>query len=152
MPSRRAHVAHRLMIFSDDGTLHASAQHLLENFMRFAAAEPPPYRPLRVETAAKRERKSQRKNNRPHRMPVAATHESCSWPARSADHQTADFKAPYSFTVLYLFTTSRSPLPLPHRTCRNREPPAPRDAIHFISSKRHYTCKKRVIWGKRDGE
>ena len=31
---------------SGDGTLHASAQHLLENFMRLAAAEPPPYRPL----------------------------------------------------------------------------------------------------------
>jgi hypothetical protein len=36
-----------LMISDDhDGTLHASAQHLLENFMRLAAAEPPPYRPL----------------------------------------------------------------------------------------------------------
>ena len=31
-----------------DGTLHASAQHLLENFMRFAAAEPPPYRRLEL--------------------------------------------------------------------------------------------------------
>ena len=31
---------------SGDGTLHASAQHLLENFMRFAAAEPPPYQAL----------------------------------------------------------------------------------------------------------
>jgi hypothetical protein len=31
---------------SGDGTLHASAQHLLENFMRLAAVEPPPYRPL----------------------------------------------------------------------------------------------------------
>jgi hypothetical protein len=31
---------------SGDDTLHASAQHLLENFMRLAAAEPPPYRPL----------------------------------------------------------------------------------------------------------
>jgi len=36
-----------LMINDDhDGTLHASVQHLLENFMRLAAAEPPPYRPL----------------------------------------------------------------------------------------------------------
>ena len=105
------------MIFSDDGTLHASAQHLLENFMRFAAAEPPPYRPLRVETAAKRERKSQRK-----KQPASShagcrdpTHESCSWPARSADHQTADLKAPYSFTVLYDFPlatpTAASDLP-----------------------------------------
>ena len=36
------------LMISDDGTLHASAQHLLENFMRLAAApaEPPPYRPL----------------------------------------------------------------------------------------------------------
>jgi len=48
-------------------------------------------------------------------MPVAATHESCSWPARSADHQTADLKAPYSFTVLYDFPlatpTAASDLP-----------------------------------------
>ena len=28
---------------SGDDTLYASAQHLLENFMRLAAAEPPPY-------------------------------------------------------------------------------------------------------------
>jgi hypothetical protein len=34
------------LMISDDGTLHVSAQHLLENFMRLAAAEPPPYRPL----------------------------------------------------------------------------------------------------------
>jgi hypothetical protein len=31
------------LMISDDGTLHASAQLLLENFMRLAAAEPPPY-------------------------------------------------------------------------------------------------------------
>jgi hypothetical protein len=31
---------------SDDGTLQASAQHLLENLTRLAAAEPRPYRPL----------------------------------------------------------------------------------------------------------
>ena len=35
------------LMISDDGTLHASAQHLLENFMRLAAAEPPPYLELR---------------------------------------------------------------------------------------------------------
>ena len=34
------------LMISDDGTLHASAHHLLENCMRLAAAEPPPYRPL----------------------------------------------------------------------------------------------------------
>ena len=34
------------LMISDDGMLHASAQLLLENFMRLAAAEPPPYRPL----------------------------------------------------------------------------------------------------------
>ena len=34
------------LLVGDDGTLRASAQHLLENFMRFASAEPPPYRPL----------------------------------------------------------------------------------------------------------
>ena len=33
-------------LVSDDGTLRASAQHLSENFMRIASAEPPPYRPL----------------------------------------------------------------------------------------------------------
>ena len=34
------------LLVGDDGTLRASAQHLLENFMRFASAEPPPYLPL----------------------------------------------------------------------------------------------------------
>jgi hypothetical protein len=33
----------RMSLMISDGTLHASAQHLLENFMRLAAAEPPPY-------------------------------------------------------------------------------------------------------------
>ena len=33
-------------LVGDDSTLRASAQHLSENFMRFASAEPPPYRPL----------------------------------------------------------------------------------------------------------
>ena len=32
------------LMISDDGTLHASAQHLLENFMRLR--EPPPYQAL----------------------------------------------------------------------------------------------------------
>ena len=32
----------RMSLMISDGTLHASAQHLLENFMRLAAAEPPP--------------------------------------------------------------------------------------------------------------
>ena len=44
-PARGARMS--LMVSDDhDGTLHASAQHLLENFMRLAAAEPPPYLPL----------------------------------------------------------------------------------------------------------
>ena len=34
------------LLVGDDGTLRAFAQHLLENFMRFASAKPPPYRPL----------------------------------------------------------------------------------------------------------
>ena len=34
------------LLVSDDGTLRASAQHLSENFMRFASAEPPPYTTL----------------------------------------------------------------------------------------------------------
>jgi hypothetical protein len=34
------------LMISDDGTLTHRAQDLLENFMRLAAAEPPPYRPL----------------------------------------------------------------------------------------------------------
>jgi hypothetical protein len=42
-------------VISDDGTLHASAQHLLENFMRLAAAEPPPYRPLSWDNLARKE-------------------------------------------------------------------------------------------------
>jgi hypothetical protein len=39
----------RMSLMISDGTLHASAQHLLENFMRLAAAEagtPTLYRPL----------------------------------------------------------------------------------------------------------
>ena len=34
------------LLVGGDGTLRAFAQHLLENFMRFASAKPPPYRPL----------------------------------------------------------------------------------------------------------
>ena len=34
------------LLIGGDGTLRAFAQHLLENFMRFASAKPPPYRPL----------------------------------------------------------------------------------------------------------
>ena len=59
-PARGARMA--LMI--SDGTLHASAQHLLENFMRLAAAEPPPYRPLSRDCLTRKEISAEKQPSR----------------------------------------------------------------------------------------
>ena len=58
------------LLVSDDGTLRASAQHLLENFMRFASAGPPPYRPLGCCLARKEISRTMRNNLPPARTDV----------------------------------------------------------------------------------